>query len=68
MILPYGNQNRRVRLNPHADEDFWNGRAGAIIPAIEETNRRHMAFGPYAADGFFAAAEYRKFDAYWRVP
>ncbi|NLK80259.1 MAG: 4-hydroxythreonine-4-phosphate dehydrogenase PdxA [Bacteroidales bacterium] len=53
-------------LNPHAGDGGLLGteEQEVIIPAIEETNREGiMAFGPYAADGFFAAAEYRKFDA-----
>jgi 4-hydroxythreonine-4-phosphate dehydrogenase len=53
-------------LNPHAGE---NGLLGSeekelIIPVIEEFKKmNHMVFGPYPADGFFAAAQYRNFDA-----
>ncbi len=53
-------------LNPHAGDGGLLGHEEqeVIIPAIEETNREGiLAFGPYPADGFFAAAEYRKFDA-----
>lgn len=53
-------------LNPHASD---NGLIGSeekevIIPAIEEA-RAHdvLAFGPYAADGFFANGTYLQFDA-----
>ncbi|MBK0380297.1 4-hydroxythreonine-4-phosphate dehydrogenase PdxA [Mucilaginibacter segetis] len=53
-------------LNPHASD---NGLIGSeekeiIIPAIEEA-RLHdiLAFGPYAADGFFANSTYLQFDA-----
>jgi 4-hydroxythreonine-4-phosphate dehydrogenase len=53
-------------LNPHAGD---NGLIGTeeletIIPAIEEA-RTHdvLAFGPYAADGFFANGTYLQFDA-----
>jgi 4-hydroxythreonine-4-phosphate dehydrogenase len=53
-------------LNPHASD---NGLIGdeeqkTIIPAIEEArNNNIMAFGPYAADGFFANGTYLQFDA-----
>lgn len=53
-------------LNPHAGD---NGLIGTeeleiIIPAITEANAQKIfAFGPYAADGFFAAHTYSQFDA-----
>ncbi|MES2267854.1 MAG: 4-hydroxythreonine-4-phosphate dehydrogenase PdxA [Bacteroidota bacterium] len=53
-------------LNPHASD---NGLIGSeeqttIIPAIEEArNHNVLAFGPYAADGFFANGTYLQFDA-----
>jgi len=53
-------------LNPHASD---NGLIGdeeqtTIIPAIEEARSNDiLAFGPYAADGFFANATYMQFDA-----
>jgi len=53
-------------LNPHAGDGGLLGleEQEIIIPSIEEVNQEGiLAFGPYAADGFFAAAEYRKFDA-----
>jgi 4-hydroxythreonine-4-phosphate dehydrogenase len=52
-------------LNPHAGD---NGLIGAeeleiITPAIQEANSQGIfAFGPYAADGFFANKAYLKFD------
>ena len=52
-------------LNPHAGD---NGLIGSeeldtIIPAIGEANAQGIfAFGPYAADGFFAAHTYSQFD------
>lgn len=52
-------------LNPHAGE---NGLLGSeekdiIIPAIKELEEKHIiAFGPYAADGFFGAGEFGHFD------
>lgn len=53
-------------LNPHAgDGGLIGSEEGKVIsPAIEEANKKGiLAFGPYPADGFFAAADYRKFDA-----
>lgn len=53
-------------LNPHAGE---NGLLGSeeqeiIEPAIKELkNKGQLIYGPYPADGFFAAQTYRKFDA-----
>ena len=53
-------------LNPHASD---NGLIGIeeqtiITPAIEEArNNNILAFGPYAADGFFANGSYLQFDA-----
>jgi 4-hydroxythreonine-4-phosphate dehydrogenase len=54
-----------LALNPHAgDEGFiGNEEASIILPAIEEANKNGIiAFGPYAADGFFGAQTYRSFD------
>jgi 4-hydroxythreonine-4-phosphate dehydrogenase len=53
-------------LNPHAGDGGLIGteEGQIILPAIEEVNQSGiLAFGPYPADGFFAAAGYRKFDA-----
>jgi 4-hydroxythreonine-4-phosphate dehydrogenase len=53
-------------LNPHAGDGGLLGteEEQVILPAIEEVNRSGiLAFGPYPADGFFADAGYRKFDA-----
>lgn len=53
-------------LNPHAGD---NGLLGSeeteiIIPAIEQAKKEGIiAMGPYPADGFFGAEDYRKFDA-----
>lgn len=52
-------------VNPHAGE---NGLLGSeeqdiIIPAIKELDEKGIiAFGPYAADGFFGAGEFKHFD------
>ncbi len=53
-------------LNPHAGEDGMLGKEEneQIIPAIVEAKKRNiMALGPFAADGFFGAGQYKKFDA-----
>ncbi len=53
-------------LNPHAGDNglIGNEEQEIIIPAIAEANAKGIfAFGPYAADGFFAAHTYSKFDA-----
>jgi 4-hydroxythreonine-4-phosphate dehydrogenase len=53
-------------LNPHASD---NGLIGdeeqtTIAPAIEQAREQDvLAFGPYAADGFFANGTYLQFDA-----
>jgi len=53
-------------LNPHAGD---NGLLGdeelrEIIPAIQMANKENiLAFGPYAADGFFGSGAFSKFDA-----
>ncbi|NQU54046.1 MAG: 4-hydroxythreonine-4-phosphate dehydrogenase PdxA [Bacteroidetes bacterium] len=53
-------------LNPHAGD---NGLLGDeekefIIPAINQAQKEGIiALGPYPADGFFGAEDYRKFDA-----
>lgn len=54
-----------LALNPHSGEDGVLGQEerDVIIPAIKEaTESGIMAFGPYAADGFFGAASWTKFD------
>ena len=55
-----------LALNPHAGE---NGILGTeerdiIIPAIQQSLDEDgvQCFGPYAADGFFGARHYRRFD------
>ncbi|MCL2560925.1 MAG: 4-hydroxythreonine-4-phosphate dehydrogenase PdxA [Rikenellaceae bacterium] len=55
-----------LALNPHSGD---GGLLGAeeqtvIKPAIEDAiGKGALAFGPFPADGFFAAAGYRKYDA-----
>lgn len=54
-----------LALNPHAGE---NGMLGTeekeiIFPAIEEAyGNKILAFGPYAADGFFGSEQHKRFD------
>lgn len=53
-------------LNPHSgDGGLLGNEEGEIIqPAIQEAyNAGVYAFGPFAADGFFSAATYKKYDA-----
>ena len=55
-----------LSLNPHAGDGGAIGteEGDVITPAIQEAyNRKIMAFGPYAADGFFGSGNYARFDA-----
>lgn len=64
----FGIQNPRIAvlsLNPHAGERGLLGKEeiDTIAPAISETQaEKILAFGPYAADGFFGSENYRAFD------
>jgi 4-hydroxythreonine-4-phosphate dehydrogenase len=52
-------------LNPHAGDDGAIGQEEEMIirPAVIEAKKKGiMAFGPYAADGFFGSGQYKKFD------
>jgi len=52
-------------LNPHAGDTglIGNEEGEIIIPAINKANDEGIfAFGPYAADGFFGAGLFKKFD------
>ncbi len=54
-----------LSLNPHAGEGGLLGseEADIIVPAIAEArDKKILAFGPYAADGFFGAGRFVKFD------
>lgn len=54
-----------LSLNPHAGENGMLGEEEktTISPAIEEAYaNKILAFGPYAADGFFGSGQYRHFD------
>ncbi|HIE15378.1 MAG TPA: 4-hydroxythreonine-4-phosphate dehydrogenase PdxA [Bacteroidales bacterium] len=53
-------------LNPHAGDKGIIGEEDEkiIVPAIKEANNKNiLAFGPFAADGFFGSGNYLKFDA-----
>ncbi len=55
-----------LSLNPHAGEGgMLGGEESEIIqPAIVEAYKEGvLAFGPFAADGFFASSSYKKYDA-----
>lgn len=55
-----------LSLNPHASDGGAIGHeeAEVISPAIEEAyGQKIMAFGPFAADGFFGSGAYKKYDA-----
>lgn len=54
-----------LALNPHAGDDGLIGQEekNIIAPAIEKLKLKNiLAFGPYAADGFFARSLYKNFD------
>ena len=54
-----------LALNPHVGDDGLLGseEKDVIIPAINELAAQGIqAFGPYAADGFFGAGTYERFD------
>lgn len=55
-----------LALNPHAGDGGLLGEEeeNIIKPAILEASKKKvLAFGPFPADGFFAAAAYEKYDA-----
>lgn len=55
-----------LALNPHAGDGGLLGKEEqeVIHPAIEMAFEQKInAFGPFPADGFFAAGQYRKYDA-----
>lgn len=55
-----------LSLNPHAGENgmLGNEERDIIIPAMQQSLDEDgvQCFGPYAADGFFGARHYRRFD------
>jgi 4-hydroxythreonine-4-phosphate dehydrogenase len=69
LLVDFGIRNPRIAvlgLNPHAGDDGLLGseEQKVITPAIEEAKKLGiMALGPYAADGFFGAGRFSRFDA-----
>ena len=69
MIQDYGVVKPRVAvlaLNPHAGDGGLLGseEADIIKPAIVEAYEQDiLAFGPFAADGFFASGQFKRYDA-----
>lgn len=68
LMRDYGIDAPRIAvlaLNPHAGEGGLLGseEAEIISPAIQKAQRQGiLAFGPYAADGFFGSGQFEKFD------
>lgn len=64
----FGIQSPRIAvlgLNPHAGDGGLLGteETEIIAPAIARArDEKVLAFGPYSADGFFGAGQYKKFD------
>jgi 4-hydroxythreonine-4-phosphate dehydrogenase len=53
-------------LNPHAGDNslLGNEEADFIIPALKKANDEGiLTFGPFAADGFFGAGMFKRYDA-----
>ena len=69
LLVDFGIRNPRIAvlgLNPHAGDDGLLGseEQKIITPAIDEAKKLGItALGPYAADGFFGAGRFSKFDA-----
>jgi 4-hydroxythreonine-4-phosphate dehydrogenase len=69
LLQDFGIRRPRIAvlgLNPHAGDDGLIGceEKEFILPAVTKANDEGIyAFGPYPADGFFGAGQFRKFDA-----
>jgi 4-hydroxythreonine-4-phosphate dehydrogenase len=53
-------------LNPHAGEDglLGNEEKETITPVLEQFKKKgNLVFGPFPADGFFGAAQFKHYDA-----
>ena len=67
--LDFGIRKPRIAilgLNPHAGENglLGNEETDVIMPAIKQMKEKgNLVFGPFPADGFFAAQSYRTYDA-----
>lgn len=68
LVYDFGIAQPRIAvlgLNPHASDMglIGNEEQEEILPAIEHAKRQKMqVYGPYPADGFFAANSHQKFD------
>jgi 4-hydroxythreonine-4-phosphate dehydrogenase len=69
LIIDFGIRKPRIALlglNPHSGDEgiIGNEEKEIIAPAMEEARANNiLVFGPFAADGFFGASSYAKFDA-----
>ncbi len=69
LLVDFGIRNPRIAvlgLNPHAGDDGLLGseEQKVITPAINQAKKLGITvFGPYAADGFFGAGRFSRFDA-----
>lgn len=69
LLVDFGIRNPRIAvlgLNPHSGDDglLGNDEQKVISPAIDQAKQLGIfAFGPYAADGFFGAGRFKRFDA-----
>jgi 4-hydroxythreonine-4-phosphate dehydrogenase len=69
LLADFGIRKPRIAvlaLNPHAGDEGLIGKEeiDIILPAIEKAKQKGiLAFGPYAADGFFGSDNFSKFDA-----
>ena len=69
LLIDFGIRNPRIAvlsLNPHAGDDGLLGseEKEVIKPAIEKAKQKGItALGPFAADGFFGAGRFSRFDA-----
>ncbi|MFN8239322.1 MAG: 4-hydroxythreonine-4-phosphate dehydrogenase PdxA [Bacteroidales bacterium] len=68
LLADFGIRKPRIAvlgLNPHAGDNGLLGseEAETIIPAVEKAQQDGiLAFGPFAADGFFGSGSFSKFD------
>jgi len=69
LLIDFGIRNPRIAvlgLNPHAGDDGLLGseEIEVITPAIQKAKQKGItALGPFAADGFFGAGRFNRFDA-----
>ncbi len=69
LLIDFGIRNPRIAvlgLNPHAGDDGLLGseEKEVITPAIDQAKQKGITvLGPFAADGFFGAGRFRRFDA-----